>query len=53
MQAAMTAEEMTRRLAAEAPYWRPGTSVGYHGFKGEHVRGHHVHVSTPEDASTG
>ena len=24
--------EMTRRLAAEAPYWRPGTSVGYHGL---------------------
>jgi alkane 1-monooxygenase len=28
------------------------TSVGYHGFKIEHVRGHHVHVSTPEDASS-
>lgn len=28
------------------------TSVGYHGFKVEHVRGHHVHVSTPEDASS-
>lgn len=27
-------------------------SVGYHGFKVEHVRGHHVHVSTPEDASS-
>ncbi|GAB6195191.1 alkane 1-monooxygenase [Lysobacter xanthus] len=27
-------------------------SVGYHGFKIEHVRGHHVHVSTPEDASS-
>lgn len=28
------------------------TSVGYHGFKVEHVRGHHVHVSTPLDASS-
>lgn len=28
------------------------TSVGYHGFKIEHMRGHHVHVSTPEDASS-
>ncbi|MEO8742428.1 MAG: alkane 1-monooxygenase, partial [Lysobacteraceae bacterium] len=28
------------------------TSVGYHGFKIEHVRGHHVHVSTPQDASS-
>lgn len=28
------------------------TSVGYHSFKIEHVRGHHVHVSTPEDASS-
>ncbi|GAB3734348.1 alkane 1-monooxygenase AlkB2 [Silanimonas algicola] len=27
-------------------------SVGYHGFKVEHIRGHHVHVSTPEDASS-
>ncbi len=27
-------------------------SVGYHGFKIEHVRGHHVHVSTPMDASS-
>ena len=27
-------------------------SVGYHGFKVEHVRGHHVHVSTPLDASS-
>ncbi len=24
--------EMTRRLADEAPYWKPGTSVGYHGL---------------------
>lgn len=28
------------------------TSVGYYGFKIEHLRGHHVHVSTPEDASS-
>ena len=28
------------------------SSVGYHGFKIEHVRGHHVHVSTPLDASS-
>lgn len=28
------------------------TSVGYFGFKIEHLRGHHVHVSTPEDASS-
>jgi alkane 1-monooxygenase len=27
-------------------------SVGYQGFKIEHVRGHHVHVSTPLDASS-
>jgi alkane 1-monooxygenase len=27
-------------------------TVGYHGFKIEHVRGHHVHVSTPLDASS-
>ena len=27
-------------------------SVGYHGFKVEHLRGHHVHVATPEDASS-
>jgi alkane 1-monooxygenase len=26
--------------------------VGYGGFKVEHVRGHHVHVSTPADASS-
>ena len=26
--------------------------VSYGGFKVEHVRGHHVHVSTPEDASS-
>jgi alkane 1-monooxygenase len=28
------------------------TCVGYHGFKIEHVRGHHVHVATPQDGST-
>lgn len=27
-------------------------SVNYAGFKVEHLRGHHVHVSTPEDASS-
>jgi len=27
-------------------------SVGYHGFKVEHVRGHHLHVATPEDSSS-
>ncbi len=28
------------------------SSVGYHGFKIEHVRGHHVHVATPRDSSS-
>ncbi|MEO9079134.1 MAG: alkane 1-monooxygenase [Rhodanobacter sp.] len=28
------------------------SSVGYHGFKVEHVRGHHLHVATPEDSSS-
>ena len=28
------------------------TSVGYHGFKVEHLRGHHVDVATPRDASS-
>lgn len=28
------------------------SSVGYHGFKIEHVRGHHVHVATPADSSS-
>ena len=28
------------------------TSVGYHGFKIEHVRGPHVNVATPADASS-
>ncbi len=28
------------------------TSVGYFGFKIEHLRGHHVHVSTPADTSS-
>ncbi|EKF74618.1 alkane-1 monooxygenase [Alcanivorax hongdengensis A-11-3] len=27
-------------------------SVTYAGFKVEHIRGHHIHVSTPEDASS-
>lgn len=27
-------------------------TVGYFGFKVEHVRGHHVHVATPRDASS-
>jgi alkane 1-monooxygenase len=27
-------------------------TVNYFGFKIEHLRGHHVHVSTPEDASS-
>jgi alkane 1-monooxygenase len=27
-------------------------SVGYHGFKIEHVRGHHVNVATPADSSS-
>lgn len=27
-------------------------TVNYAGFKVEHIRGHHVHVSTPEDASS-
>lgn len=27
-------------------------TVCYSGFKVEHIRGHHVHVSTPEDASS-
>ena len=28
------------------------TSVGYQGFKIEHVRGHHLHVATPADSSS-
>ncbi len=28
------------------------TSVGYSSFKIEHLRGHHVHVGTPRDASS-
>jgi alkane 1-monooxygenase len=28
------------------------SSVGYHGFKIEHIRGHHVHVATPQDSSS-
>ncbi|MET4577922.1 serine hydrolase domain-containing protein [Ottowia thiooxydans] len=30
--AAFDWSEMTQRLAAETPYWKPGTSVGYHGL---------------------
>jgi len=55
--------EMTTRLAAEAPYWTPGTSVGYHGLTfgwlvGEVVRRvagqslggfFHEHVAKPLD----
>jgi len=39
----------------KAENWMGGlllSSVTYAGFKVEHVRGHHVHVSTPEDASS-
>ncbi len=28
------------------------SSVGYPGFKVEHVRGHHLHVATPHDSSS-
>lgn len=28
------------------------STVGYHGFKIEHLRGHHVHVATEADASS-
>jgi alkane 1-monooxygenase len=28
------------------------SSVGYQGFKVEHVRGHHLHVATPHDSSS-
>jgi alkane 1-monooxygenase len=40
---------------ARLEQWAGGallTTVGYFGFKIEHVRGHHVHVSTPDDASS-
>jgi alkane 1-monooxygenase len=38
-----------------AEQWMGGlllSLVGYQGFKIEHLRGHHVHVSTPLDASS-
>lgn len=48
------AHELVHRTA-RAEQWLGGAllaSVGYHGFKIEHLRGHHVHVSTPADASS-
>lgn len=41
--------------AERSEQWAGGwllACVGYGSFKIEHVRGHHVHVSTPEDASS-
>ncbi len=49
-----TAHELIHKDGKLEP-WAGGAllaSVGYHGFKIEHLRGHHVHVSTPEDASS-
>ena len=49
-----TAHELIHKDGRLEP-WVGGAllaSVGYHGFKIEHLRGHHVHVSTPEDASS-
>lgn len=49
-----TAHELIHKDGRLEP-WAGGAllaSVGYHGFKVEHLRGHHVHVSTPEDASS-
>lgn len=49
-----TAHELIHKDGRLEP-WTGGAllaSVGYHGFKVEHLRGHHVHVSTPEDASS-
>lgn len=49
-----TAHELVHKDGGLEP-WAGGVllaSVGYHGFKIEHLRGHHVHVSTPEDASS-
>lgn len=49
-----TAHELIHKNGRLEP-WTGGAllaSVGYHGFKVEHLRGHHVHVSTPEDASS-
>lgn len=49
-----TAHELIHKDGRLEP-WAGGVllaSVGYQGFKVEHLRGHHVHVSTPEDASS-
>jgi alkane 1-monooxygenase len=49
-----TAHELIHKDGKLEP-WAGGAllaSVGYQGFKVEHLRGHHVHVSTPEDASS-
>jgi alkane 1-monooxygenase len=49
-----TAHELIHKDGRLEP-WAGGAllaSVGYQGFKVEHLRGHHVHVSTPEDASS-
>jgi len=49
-----TAHELIHKDGRLEP-WVGGAllaSVGYHGFKVEHLRGHHVHVATPEDASS-
>ena len=49
-----TAHELIHKDGKLEP-WAGGallSSVGYQGFKVEHLRGHHVHVSTPEDASS-
>lgn len=49
-----TAHELIHK-DARSEQWAGGillASVGYQGFKIEHLRGHHVHVSTPEDASS-
>lgn len=49
-----TAHELIHKDGRLEP-WTGGAllaSVGYQGFKVEHLRGHHVHVATPEDASS-
>lgn len=49
-----TAHELIHK-DARLEQWAGGlllATVGYQGFKVEHLRGHHVHVSTPEDASS-
>ena len=48
------AHELIHRHGRLEP-WAGGvllSLVAYGGFKVEHVRGHHVHVSTPQDASS-